>query len=157
TTGREKPSVHLLGGRILDLGAVWQIRYYQDSEGHLYLDRVTFTGELNYAINTAANLVKKYYEMLALRMYTEAYGLLSQQEKSHTNMINLSQNSDTFDTFSQNSDTLVAKSPHCTDIKVVSHAKDKVIVQADIGCLKKPAYAYASNNDNYYQCEVIKV
>lgn len=58
---------------------------------------MTFTGEINHAIHAASELVKKYYEMLARRMYKEAYELLSEQKRLLTNIIDLSHDVDTFE------------------------------------------------------------
>ena len=135
-----------------DKGAAWEVHYYEDEYGELRIDRAVFAGEVDHTIHIASQLVKKYFEMLVRLMYTEAYEMISQREKSYTNINSLS----------HGSDTLVSSSdakfhPKCTDIKIVSQAKNKIVVQANISCLRKPDYAYYENDDNYYQCDVINI
>jgi hypothetical protein len=124
--------------RAWDNGAVWQVHYYKKDNGYghffLYIDKATFTGEVNSSIDAASTLIKKYYEILARRMYTEAYGLFSEKQKAHTTIKELWQKNDTF---TAPGDVDFCSRPKCVDIKIISHGKAKVIIRVDTRLLKK--------------------
>jgi hypothetical protein len=143
--------------RAWDNGAVWQVEYYKEDNGYghffLYIAKATFTGEVNSSIDAASTLIKKYYELLARRMYTEAYGLLSEKQKAHTTIKDLWQNNDTF---TAPGDVDFCSRPNCVDIKIVAYDKAKVIVRVYTGLLKKRDHTCYKNTDTcYYQHTVI--
>jgi hypothetical protein len=143
--------------RARDNGAVWHVQYYKKDNGYghffLYLDKVTFTGEVNAAIDAASTLIKKYYELLARRKYTEAYGLFSERHKAYTTLEALGQTSS--ETFTSPADDNFCSTPPCIDIKIVSHDKTKVLIRVDAGLLKKPDYACYKNPDTCYSQHTI--
>jgi len=143
--------------RAWDNGAVWQVHYYKKDNGYghffLYIDKATFTGEVNSSIDAASTLIKKYYEILARRMYTKAYGLFSEKQKAHTTIKELWQKNDTF---TAPGDVDFCSRPKCVDIKIVSHDKAKVMIRVDTGLLKKRDQTCYKNTDTcYYQHTVI--
>src|SRR5262249_16808545 len=126
-----------------------------NSTGHflLTIDKATFTGEVNSSIDAASTLIKKYYELLARRMYTEAYELFNEKQKAQTTIKNLWQNNDTF---TAPGDVDFCSRPKCVDIKIVSYDKAKIIIRVNTGLLKKPDHTCYKNTDTcYYQHTVI--
>jgi hypothetical protein len=137
-------------------GAVWRVQYSKEDNGYgrffLHIDKGTFAGEVNTAIDAASMLIRKYYELLARRMYTEAYGLFSEGHKAHTTIEDLGQTSETF---TSPADVDFCSTPSCIDIKIVSHDKAKVLVRVYIGLLKKRDHTCYKNTDTCYSQHTI--
>ncbi len=137
-------------------GAVWHVQYSKEYNGYghffLNIDKGTFAGEVNTAIDAASTLIRKYYELLARRMYTEAYGLFSEGHKAHTTIEDLGQTSETF---TSPADVNFCSRPKCVDIKIVSHDKAKVIIRVDTGLLKKRDHTCYKNTDTCYSQHTI--
>src|SRR5262249_31382474 len=120
-------------------GAVWKVEYYNKT-----INKGTFTGEVNAAIDAASTLIKKYYELLARRMYTEAYELFDDKQNTQTIIKNLWPNNRT-------------STASGVEIKIVSHDEAKVILHVDTERLIKNDYKSCLDNIDpcYYQHTVI--
>ena len=143
--------------RAWDNGAVWKVEYSRESDGFgnfFTIDKATFTGEVNSSIDAASTLIKKYYELLARRMYTEAYELFNEKQKAQTTIKSLWQNNSTFTALG---DIDFCSQPKCVDIKIVSHDKAKIIIHVNTELLKKRGQRNCLINIDtcYYQHTVI--